>query len=81
MSPTSLPSSVTRTALHERAMRTVGDASSSRPTVVTLCGIVIKAPRMLARLKTARKKAGKCSGRQPIGTTTVSMPACSNHGL
>jgi hypothetical protein len=36
-------------ALHDPAICTVGVASSSNATVVTLCGIVTSAPRMLVK--------------------------------
>jgi len=44
--------------LQAPAICAVGETSSSRPTVVTLCGIVISAPRMLLSLNTRRRKAG-----------------------
>jgi hypothetical protein len=62
-------------------MRTAGDASSSRSAAATLCGIAMIAPRMLVNVNTAARNAGKRSGRQLIGTTTASMPACSKYGL
>jgi len=58
MSPTILPSSRTRTALHEPATFTAVDASSSNPTVVTLCGMVTSAPRMFESLTSLPKNSG-----------------------
>jgi len=58
MSPSSVPSGRSSTALHEPAISTVGVTASTRPTVVTLCGIVTSAPRTLVRRKSARKNAG-----------------------
>ena len=58
MSPCSRPSGPRRTALHEPAIAAVGNISSSRPTVLTLCGMVISAPRMFDILKTERRKSG-----------------------
>jgi len=60
---------------------TAGETSSSRPTVVTLCGMVISAPAILLSVNTDFRKAGKCSAWQPMGTTTASTPAFSNQGL
>jgi hypothetical protein len=57
-SPTSRPSARRLTALQAPAIRTVGVTSSSRPTVTTLCGMVMSAPRMLVSVKTLRRKAG-----------------------
>ena len=50
MSPSSVPSGRFRIALHEPATFTVVVTSSSSSTVVTLCGIVTSAPRMLVIL-------------------------------
>jgi hypothetical protein len=58
MSPTSRPRSSRRTALHEPAICTAGDISSSSATVPILCGIVISAPRMFSSVNTARRTAG-----------------------
>ena len=52
------PSCMRRTALQAPAILTVGVASSSSPTVVTLWGIVISAPRMLISVKTDFRKTG-----------------------
>jgi len=62
-------------------MAAVGDTSSSKPTVATLCGMVIRAPRILVSVNRERKKAGKSSGLLPIGTTTAFAPHCANQGL
>lgn len=75
MSPCRDPSGLRRTALQAAAMRTVGDIWSSRSTVPTLCGILIRAPRMFSSVITAFRKAGQFGAWQPIGTTTASMPA------
>ena len=49
--------------------------------VVTLCGMVTSAPRMLVSVNSDRKNSGYSSALTPIGTTTASMPFFSNHGL
>jgi len=81
MSPSSVPSGRRTIALHDPATRTVGVTSSSSATVATLCGIVTSAPRMFESLNSTLKNCGKSSGLTPIGITTASIPALSNHGL
>ena len=80
-SPSSAPSGRSSTALHEPAISTAVLTLSRSATTVTLCGIVISAPRMFVSLNSDRKKAGKSCALQPIGTTTASIPLASNHGL
>lgn len=58
MSPKSVPSGRFSTALHDPAMRTEIDTSSTRLTVETLWGMVISAPRILVSLNTALKVEG-----------------------
>ena len=81
MSPCNWPLGPRRTALQAPAMAAVGSTSSSRPMVLTLCGMVIRAPRRLASLKTDFKNAGKSGGLQPMGMTTALTPALANQGL
>jgi len=45
-------------AVHEPATFTAVDASSSNPTVVTLCGMVTSAPRMFESLTSLPKNSG-----------------------
>ena len=68
-------------ALHEPAIFTVGVTSSSRPTVVTLCGIVTSAPRMLVSRNSGAQEAGIVSAFTPMGTTTASMPGLLEVGV
>jgi hypothetical protein len=63
------------------AICTVGVTSSTSLVVMTLCGMVIRAPRILVSLNRYLKNSGYCSALTPIGTTTASMPFFSNHGL
>jgi len=44
--------------LHAPAICTAGDRSSSKVAVLTLCGIVMSAPRMFSSKNTARRNAG-----------------------
>jgi hypothetical protein len=53
MSPNNVPSSRRKIALHDPATFTVVETSSSISTVVTLCGMVMSAPRMLVRRNSA----------------------------
>ena len=58
MSPSSVPSARRRIALQEPATLTVVVTSSSKPTVVTLCGMVTRAPRMLVSRNRSGRKVG-----------------------
>ena len=69
------------TALAAPAICTVGVSSSTSRVVVTLCGMVIRAPRILVSLNRYLKNSGYSSALTPIGTTTASIPFFSNHGL
>jgi hypothetical protein len=77
MSPTSRPFASRFTALQDPATRTVGVTSSSRSTTLTLCGMVISAPRMFSSVNRLLSTAGNCSGLQPMGTTTAFTPTDS----
>jgi hypothetical protein len=57
ISPWSEPSRRRRIALHEPAISTAMLTVSMRPTVVTLCGIVTKAPRIFPSRNNGRRKA------------------------
>jgi hypothetical protein len=59
----------------------VGVNSSTSLVVVTLCGIVTRAPRTFVSLNTYLRNPGYSSALTPIGTTTASIPFRSNHGL
>ena len=58
MSPSRRPSGCSRKALQESAICTAVLASSSNLTVVTLCGIVIRAPWKLVKRRIAASAAG-----------------------
>jgi hypothetical protein len=81
MSPSSVPSGRSSTALHAPATRTVGVTSSSSATTLTLCGIVISAPWTLLNFMIAGNDVAKSSALTPIGMTTASMPSFSKYGL
>ena len=80
-SPSSVPSSRSSTALAAPAICAVGVISSTSRVVVTLCGIVTRAPRMLVSRNRYLRNSGYSSALTPMGTTTASMPFFSNHGL
>ena len=81
MSPKSDPSERSKIALQAPAICAVGESSSTNLQLVTLCGMVISAPRMLVNVKMARSAAGKSSALTPIGITTASTPMLSKYGL
>ena len=58
MSASSVPSGRSSNALLEPAISTVGVTSSASPAVVTLCGMVTSAPRMLVSRNSGRRNAG-----------------------
>ena len=58
MSPSNVAFSRRKTALHDPATFTVVETSSSNATVVTLCGIVISAPRILVSRNSAFSTCG-----------------------
>ena len=80
-SPSSRPSGSLFTALQAPDTCTAGVASSSSSTTLTLCGMVISAPRRFSSWMRPLSAAVKASGLQPIGTTTALMPADSKYGL
>ena len=58
MSPCNWPCAFNRTALQAPAINAVGEMTSIKPIVTTLCGMVISAPRIFDNLNTLRKKSG-----------------------
>ena len=74
MSPRRRPSGRRFTALQEPATRTAGVTSSTSATTLTLCGIVISAPRTFSRRNTPRSTSAKFSGLHPMGTTSALAP-------
>jgi hypothetical protein len=81
MSPTSRPSPSRRTALQAPATLAIVDTRSSSDRTLTLCGMVISAPRAFSSAKKARSTSAKTSRRQPMGTTAALMPADAKYGL
>ena len=65
MSPTSVPSGRRRIALHAPAIRAVVETSSTSPTVVTLCGMVTSAPRILVSFNSRLQNLGVILGLHP----------------
>ena len=81
MSPASVPSGRSRSALQDPAILTVVLRSSSSSTTATLCGIVTSAPWKFVSLRSDARTPAKSPALTPIGTTAASIPFFSNHGL
>ena len=80
-SPASRPSGRRLTALHAPATFTAGEASSSISTTLTLCGMVISAPRMFSSANNPRRTCAKDSALHAMGTTTALTPTDAKYGL